>query len=203
VGDCRCAAGVARLFRALAEHDRATACHALRVRRYALALADAWGLDAGARQQLLLAARLHDVGKVGLPRSLLDKPGPLTAGEYRLVCEHAALGERLLRPVLHSPAVLAVVRGHHERPDGAGYPDRLRGSAIPWLARALAVVDCFDAMTSPRPYRRALTRAEATEQLRLAAGSQLDRAVVECFLAALDAAGRRPGAFPSAGRALW
>jgi HD-GYP domain-containing protein (c-di-GMP phosphodiesterase class II) len=175
-------AALDRLLRALQHHHPETVRHALRVRHYALRLATALGLDRRQRQQLGLAATLHDLGKMALPRAVLDKPAALTAEEFRLVQEHPATAERFLAPFLRDREVLAAIRGHHERFDGTGYPDGLRGRAIPLLARVLAVADCYDAMTSDRPYKPALPRAQAAEALARAAGTQLDPELVELFL---------------------
>src|SRR5207249_8296744 len=160
--------------------------HSLRVRSYVLRLADALGLDRRLRRQLGLAAKLHDIGKVGLPENVLNKTGALTPQELLVVREHPVIGERILAPIIRSRRVLAAIRGHHERFDGQGYPDGLRGEAIPLLARILTVADCFDAMTSVRAYRDALSWNDAKEVLRQGAGTQFDPAFVKPFLAALD-----------------
>jgi HD-GYP domain-containing protein (c-di-GMP phosphodiesterase class II) len=164
------------------------------VGRYARWLADGVGLDARQRQRrrLALAARLHDVGKVAYPRRLLDKAGALAAGEYLWLQGHPVVGQRLLGASVSDAGLLAAVRGHHERYDGDGYPDGLRGARIPWLARILAVADCFDAMTARRPYRPALDPAAALDALRAAAGTQLDPEVVAVFVREADR-GRRSG----------
>jgi response regulator RpfG family c-di-GMP phosphodiesterase len=171
------------LVRTLEERDPCTAGHSLRVRRYALRLADALCLGSRERKRLLLAAKLHDIGKIGIPEAILNKPSSLTGEEQRVVCEHPVIGERILRPVVRSRAILAAVRGHHERLDGKGYPDGLKGAQIPLLARLLAVADCFDALTSARAYRQALPVKEALDVLRAGAGKQFEpefvRALVE------------------------
>jgi response regulator RpfG family c-di-GMP phosphodiesterase len=187
------------LVRTLEERDPCTAGHSRRVRRHALGLAGALGLGGRERKRLLLAAKLHDIGKIGIPEAILNKPGALTGDEQRVVREHPVIGERILRPVVRSRAVLAAVRGHHERLDGTGYPDGLKGAQIPLLARVLAVADCFDALTSARAYRPALPVREALDVLRAGAGKQFDpefvRALAEIAPAAGEgAAGRSPGA---------
>ena len=174
------------LFQALRQHDAPTAEHCLRVRRYALWVADALNLNRSRRRNLSLAAYMHDIGKICLPLSILAKPGKLLADEYLLVQEHPVISERILRPFLPHAEALAAIRWHHERPDGRGYPDGLRGAQIPLAARVLAVADAFDAMTSTRPYRQALPRVTALEMLRLGAGSQFDAEVVGCFIAVLQ-----------------
>jgi len=176
---------IRRLFRLLALHHPETAAHSIRVRRYALWLADEYGLAAPRRRQLGLAARLHDVGKLCVPRAVLDKPARLNPAEFRRVQDHPVAGELLLRGLTSSTAILAAVRWHHERPDGRGYPDGIGGRRLPLLPRLLAVADVFDAMTSPRPYSPPLHWAEALDRLRAGAGAQFDGEVVEAFAAVL------------------
>src|SRR5947209_10758202 len=117
------------LIRTLEARDAYTSGHSLRVRRYALALAARLGVSPRLRKQLSLAAKLHDIGKVGLPEGILNKPGPLTQAEHTLVQEHPVIGERILTPIIRSQIVLAAIRSHHERYDGRGYPDGLVGDA--------------------------------------------------------------------------
>ena len=144
------------LVRTLEARDAYTSGHSMRVRSYTLKLARALRLDGKAKKRLSLAAKLHDIGKVGLPETILNKPGALTAAEFKVVREHPVVGERILSSVIRDhPLVLAAIRGHHERYDGSGYPDGLAGEQIPFLARVLAVADCFDALTSARAYRAA------------------------------------------------
>jgi HD-GYP domain-containing protein (c-di-GMP phosphodiesterase class II) len=114
---------------------------------------------------------------------VLQKPGRLTAEESLRVQRHPAAGERLLAADVRDPVVLAAIRHHHERHDGAGYPDRLRGERIPLLARVLALADCYDAMRSDRPYRPGLSRAAALAAVRQAAGTQFDPRLTAAFLA--------------------
>jgi HD-GYP domain-containing protein (c-di-GMP phosphodiesterase class II) len=184
--------GADGLLRDLAAHDPSLAGHSQRVRRYAYLLAAALGLNRQETRRLAWAAQLHEVGKVVVPRSILMKPGPLTPAEHRRVREHPAAGERLAAACVGEPEVLAAIRSHHERFDGHGYPDGLAGRQIPHLARVLAVADGFDAMTSPRPYRAALSRPEALDELRRAAGTQYDGPVVEAFLALAGRAEKNP-----------
>lgn len=161
--------------------------HARRVALYASLLADRFRLSSRERHDLRLAAFLHDLGKVGIPSDLLKRAGALAPGERATVQEHTALGERLLRPLGIAPAVADAVRHHHEWWDGTGYPDGLAGEDIPLTARIIAVADSYDAMTSDRPYRRALERSVAAAELRRFAGSQFDPEVAAEFLAVLDA----------------
>lgn len=169
------------LVRTLEARHPDTSGHSLRVRDHAVRLARALGWEKRQRQQLAVAAKLHDIGKVGLPEGLLNKPGPLTAEERRVMEGHAATGERVLAPVIRSQTVLAAVRGHHERFDGSGYPDRLCGESIPLMARTLALADCYDALTNQRPYRAALSRPAALEIIRAGAGTQFDPELVPVF----------------------
>jgi response regulator RpfG family c-di-GMP phosphodiesterase len=169
------------LVRTLEARDPYTCGHSLRVRTYALRLAELLFLDERRRRQLSLAAKLHDIGKVAVPEAILNKTGELTAEEFAVVRTHPEVGERILSPVIHSRTVLATIRGHHERYDGRGYPDGLAGEKIPLLARILAVADSFDAMISSRAYRGALPTAEAARIIRAGAGTQFDPALMAAF----------------------
>jgi putative two-component system response regulator len=173
---------IASLVRTVEERDPYTAGHSRRVRAYALHLASALGLDGRQRRQLGLAAMLHDIGKVGIPDGILHKPDRLTPEEDRIIRSHPEVGERILAPIVHSRAVLAGIRGHHERLDGSGYPDGLAGEQIPLLARLISIPDCFDALTTSRAYRPALPLSEALAILEAGAGSHFDAAFVAAFL---------------------
>jgi response regulator RpfG family c-di-GMP phosphodiesterase len=170
------------LVRSLEARDRYTAGHSDRVRRRVARLAHVLGLDRQQRKRLILAAKLHDIGKVGIPDAILNKTGPLDAEERCVVEEHPVIGERILRPVIRNRAVLAAIRSHHERLDGSGYPDGLRGEKIPLLARLLAVADCFDALTSDRAYRSAMTVPEAFDVLRAGSGSHFEPEFVRALI---------------------
>jgi putative nucleotidyltransferase with HDIG domain len=174
------------LVRTLEARHPSTCGHSLRVRRYVVRLAELLGWPEPARKALALAAKLHDIGKVGTPEDILNKPGVLTPAEEAVVREHPVTGERILTPIIRSRAVLAAIRGHHERWDGGGYPDGLAGARIPLLARVIAVADCFDALTSCRSYRDPLPRREALEILRAGAGTQFDPVLVPPFLALMS-----------------
>src|SRR5262249_51913372 len=119
------------LVRTMEERDAYTAGHSMRVRHFALALATAVGLDSARRKSLSIAAKLHDIGKVGVPEAILNKPAALSPEEERVVRDHPVIGERILAPVIRNREVLSAVRGHHERHDGKGYPDGLRGDQTP------------------------------------------------------------------------
>lgn len=173
---------IASLVRTVEERDPYTAGHSRRVRAYALHLAAALDLDGRQRRQLSLAAMLHDIGKVGIPDGILHKPDRLTPEEDRIIRSHPEVGERILAPIVRSRAVLAAIRGHHERFDGSGYPDQLAGEHIPLLARLISIPDCFDALTTSRAYRPALPLREALTILEAGAGSHFDAAFVATFL---------------------
>jgi two-component system, cell cycle response regulator len=136
--------------------------------------------------EIARAAELHDVGKVGIPDALLDKQGPLTADEWDFMHQHTILGERILNAAPALRPVARIVRSTHERWDGGGYPDGLRGEEIPLAARIVAVSYAYDAMTSDRSYRPALSREDALRELRAASGTQFDPAVVAACLEELD-----------------
>jgi len=152
------------------------------VRNLSLKLGRALGLERQQQKQLSLAAKLHDIGKFSIPEAILNKPGRLSASEYELVRGHPEIGEHILAPIIRNRAVLAAIRGHHERLDGGGYPDGLRGDQIPLLARIISIADCYDALTTSRAYRPARLEAEALDALRLGAGSQFDPVLIEAFL---------------------
>ncbi|MGH9143364.1 MAG: HD-GYP domain-containing protein [Vicinamibacterales bacterium] len=171
------------LARTLAARDKATFQHAKRVRRYATALALRVGIvDIEARRLVEAAALFHDVGKLAIPTRLLARPGPLTPVEYEHVKRHAAIGADLLAGLSFPADLSRLVRHHHEHWDGSGYPDRLRRDDIPAGARALAIADCYDALTSDRPYRRAVSHATAISMISDRCGSMFDPEMVEAFL---------------------
>lgn len=153
--------------------------HLLRVSRYSRQLAEAIGLDAHATATIRRAALLHDVGMITVPDAILRQPRALTPAEFRQVKKHAILGAELSRAVPEGHEVSLIVRSHHERWHGGGYPDGLEGEAIPVGARIVAVADAFDALTSRRPYRAAMSPSEALEVLWFGADDQWDPTVVE------------------------
>jgi diguanylate cyclase (GGDEF)-like protein len=184
--------------------DRYTKRHSEDVARYAMFLATRLGLDDDAMRTIQTAGLLHDVGKIGIPDHILRKPGKLTAGEYDIVKQHVALGDMIVRDLPDLDQVRAGIRHHHERWDGDGYLHRLEGEEIPLIARILAVADAFSAMTTTRPYRKALDLREALKRLEDAAGTQLEELLVVAFVNGMEqeADAPLPGADIPAG-ALW
>ena len=160
--------------------------HARRVAYYASLIAYRMHLSAEEHDHVRLAAFLHDLGKVGVPTDLLLRPGALSREELAIVQEHPAIGARLIRPLDIAVRVSEAIRHHHEWWDGTGYPDGLAGTDIPLVARVIGVADAFDAMSSDRPYRKALSRETAVSELRRYAGVQFDPDVAKEFLAILE-----------------
>lgn len=165
--------------------DRYTAGHSTAVATYARDIATRLGLSAQDAQIAHLCGLVHDIGKVGLPPGLLEKPGPLTLEERRLMEKHPVIGERILAKVEDYEEIARIVRHHHERIDGNGYPDRLAEDEIPLASRIIAVADAYDAMTSDRPYRDAMPSHVARLRIAQAVGTQFDTAVVAAFEAIL------------------
>jgi putative nucleotidyltransferase with HDIG domain len=176
-------ATVQTLAAAIDARDPYTHGHSLRVAAYSEALGVAAGLDEEQMENVRRGCLVHDVGKIGVPDSILSKPGRLEAHEEREMREHPVVGYEMLRRLPWSHEAMEIVRNHHERWDGRGYPDRLRGERIPALARLVAVADSLDAMTSHRPYRRALSFSEAAMEIENGAGAQFDPQVVAAFRA--------------------
>ena len=177
--------GVQMLVHALEAKDSYTSGHSSRVSRYAMKTAVLLGFTDDALEDIRLGGELHDIGKIGTREEILNKPGALTLEEFEHVKAHSTLGERILAPFFtSSPIVLRVARSHHERLDGGGFPDSLRGDQIPLEARVVAVVDAFDAMTTNRAYRKPRPAPDAIQELRRCAGVHFDPNVVEAFLSA-------------------
>lgn len=170
--------------------DQVTHGHIRRVQRYAVGLATALGVtDQKQIQAVQAAALLHDMGKLAIPEYILNKPGRLTESEFEKMKLHAGIGAEILSAIEFPYPVVPIVRHHHENWDGRGYPDGLRGTAIPIGARILAVVDCFDALTSDRPYRPALSSGEALQIVMARRGSMYDPLVVDTFVEELPKLG--------------
>lgn len=167
--------------------DPYTAGHSSRVSDYAVAIAQAMNLPPAETDIIRVGANLHDIGKIGIPDAVLQKPGPLTEDEFEQIRKHTVIGKRILEGVVRFHDYLSIVELHHENQDGTGYPWGLRGEKVPLGARIVHVVDAYDAMTTNRPYRRAMPAAKAQEILRRHAGSQFDPKVVEVFLRLVQA----------------
>ena len=182
--------------------DHYTRRHSEDVARYAAFLAERLGLDEQARSVVYRAGRLHDIGKIGVPDRILRKPAALTEQEYEMVKQHVALGDLLVRDLPNLAEIRAGIRHHHERWDGKGYLEHLAGAEIPEIARILAVCDAFSAMTTTRPYRKAVSVEEALTRLEDAAGTQLDERLVVAFVAGIRTVATAP--LPGDGRGgLW
>jgi putative nucleotidyltransferase with HDIG domain len=175
----------AGLVATLDARDRYTAGHSAAVAVYARDIARRLGLDSEEQDLAHLCGLVHDIGKVGLPAGLLEKAGPLTLDERRQMESHSAIGERILKNVEGYERIASIVRHHHERIDGDGYPDHLQNDAIPLLARIISVADAYDAMTSDRPYRDSMPSRVARLRMANAVGSQFDTTVVAAFEAIL------------------
>jgi putative nucleotidyltransferase with HDIG domain len=168
--------------------DQITHGHIRRVQVYATELAKRLGVsDERQLKAIQTAALLHDMGKLAIPEHILNKPGKLTAGEFEKMKRHADIGADLLSSIPFPYPVVPIVRHHHENWDGTGYPNRISGTDIPLGARILSVVDCFDALTSDRPYRPRLTNEAAFDILRDRRGSMYDPLIVDTFIASYDA----------------
>jgi putative nucleotidyltransferase with HDIG domain len=171
----------------LDKRDAYTAGHSERVGLYTQALARKLGWSAADQERALFAGRVHDIGKIGIRDNFLDKAGPLTPDERRVLEQHTLIGAEIIaQSGKRLEAILVAVRSHHERWDGHGYPDGLTGDAIPLLARMVGIADTFDAMTTARPYSSPKTWEQAFATLREVAGTQFDPELVEPFITALQ-----------------
>ena len=171
---------------ALDFRDNETQGHSYRVVEYARSVAERMGVTGSAMTWIRRGAILHDVGKIGVSDAVLHKPGKLSTEEWNEMRKHPEMGYRMLRHIPFLEPALDIVLRHQERWDGTGYPHKLRGEEIPLGARIFAVVDTFDAMTSDRPYRRALTIQDARQEVRRCAGTQFDPRCAEAFLSIND-----------------
>ncbi len=178
------------LVRILELKDHATAAHTWRVVLYTRTVAEELGLPHDEVDRIGIAAALHDIGKIDIPDEILLKPGKLTSEEFDVMAKHPLLGEQHLRSMQEDdPLILQLVRSHHEREDGTGYPDKLSGNNIPLAARVFSVIDTFDAMTSHRPYRHNVGKEAAQQSLqemKSLAGSQYHSQAVELFSSLFD-----------------
>ena len=162
--------------------DSYTCGHSERVAEISLAIAKEMNLSDEEQYLIHIGAHLHDVGKIGIPDAVISKPGRLTNEEFALIREHPIIGYHIVSKVKILQTVSLIVRHHHERIDGGGYPDGLVGDAIPLGARIVAVADAFDAMTTNRTYKVSMSISEALQELINCSGTQFDREVVEVFV---------------------
>jgi cyclic di-GMP phosphodiesterase len=183
---------VVTLARGVEDRDHSSAGHSEKVAHWAMQLGSAIGLPDDQLTHLYKAALLHDVGSLSVPVGVLAKPGRLDPGEFGQVKRHPVVGEEILTPLPGAEELLPAVRHHHERIDGAGYPDGLGGEAIPLFARIIAIADAFVAMTSDRPYRQRRSREDTLQTLRQGAGKQWDAALLARFLPLVEATGAQP-----------
>jgi putative methionine-R-sulfoxide reductase with GAF domain len=173
------------LVSAVEAKDPYTKGHSQRVRRYAIQIARHLDLTMNEQKELNYAGYLHDIGKIGISDFLLTKPSSLTTHEYELMKEHPNIGYNMIRDINHLTRASYIIRSEHEKFDGSGYPNGLRKHDIPIGARIIAVADAYDAMTTYRPYRKALSKKEAIRRLQENAGSQFDPRIVKAFLRAI------------------
>jgi putative nucleotidyltransferase with HDIG domain len=174
-------ATVRALSNAVEARDAYTGKHAERVAAYGLAIARAAGIDVADEPQMEFGFLLHDIGKVGVPDAILFKPAPLSSDEFSRVAGHAEIGAAILRHVDFLEEATLIVRHHHERWDGTGYPDGLKGEQIPLAARLFAIADTLDALTTDRPYRRAVRFKAARAEICRGSGTQFDPAVLAVY----------------------
>ena len=173
---------VRALSKAIEAKDVYTRGHSERVTIFALELARELGYSEEKLRNLELAGILHDIGKIGVPVHILTKPGKLTDIEFDQMKRHPVIGEEIIKDIKFLESCRAIIRNHHERMDGRGYPDGTKGSEIPEEVRIMTIADAFDAMTSDRPYRAALPVEEAVRRLKLDSGTQFDKNLVEIFV---------------------
>jgi two-component system cell cycle response regulator len=173
--------------------DPATSEHSRDIAGLVRRVGKLMGFRGDAAAELELAARFHDIGKVAVPEEVLRKPGPLDDREWQLMACHVEWGAELLRHLPDCESIAQIVRHHHERFDGGGYPDGLKGDEIPLASRIITVCDAYGAMISDRPYRRALPRRHALDELRDGAGEQFDPAAVAAVLSVTNGAANEAG----------
>jgi putative nucleotidyltransferase with HDIG domain len=174
------------LLRSLSLRDRMTALHSAAVARYARELAMVTGASAAQQRVVHTAALLHDIGKFILPDSILQSKRPLSMQEWELVKRHPAVSAEIVAHLPGYQQVARAIRHHHERVDGSGYPDGLRGNEIPWISRVISVADAYDAMTGRDSYSRLRSADDALAELQRVAGTQLDARLVEDFVVVVE-----------------
>ncbi|MBI1290764.1 HD domain-containing protein [bacterium] len=169
------------LVNAIEAKDSYTMGHTARVSRYSVGIGKRMGLDDYRLGRLKMAADLHDIGKIGIKEGIINKPGALTDTEYHTIKDHVEMGEKILRPITFLHDLLPYIRGHHEKWDGTGYPDGLKGEECPLEGRIIALADALDAMTSQRSYNKPMTFTQAGDRIRSTSGKHFDPAIVEAF----------------------
>lgn len=174
------------LINALEAKDRFLTGHSARVAAFAATVAQQFGMSDDEIEQVRMAGRLHDLGKIGVRESVLNKEGPLTPEEYEHVKEHVVVGSQILAPLVHLGPIVSFVRGHHEHWDGSGYPDGLKGDQIPLGARILCAAEIYDALTTARPYQPTMSPEQAVTRMRRLAGTVLDPSVLDAIAAAVS-----------------
>ncbi len=167
---------------ALDAKDKYTHGHAMRVTMYSLMLAHALNVDKSEYETIEIAGLLHDIGKIGIPESILCKNGKLTDEEYRIMCTHPSQGKKMVESIKQFEKISAGINYHHEKWNGTGYPDKLQGENIPYIARIIAIADTYDAMTSTRSYRKALDHEVAIAEIERCSGSQFDPEYAKVFI---------------------
>ena len=167
---------------ALDSEDKYTRGHSMRVTLYSILLAKELGVSQTDIEKLEIASLLHDIGKVGISEEILQKPTGLTDEEYEIMKTHSENAEKIITGIKKLENIIPIVRHHHERWDGRGYPDKLQGEEIPFFARIIALADTYDAMTSTRSYRKALSHDEAIKEIKKCAGTQFDPILAEKFI---------------------
>ena len=177
---------VETLVRAIQARDQYTSGHSARVSRLCLLIADKLDLGTKDKHHLYLTSMLHDIGKIGIPDDLLNRPGKLNKEEIQRIRDHVKLGASMLKALGEMHPIVPLILHHHEAWDGSGYPDGLKGEQIPLVSRIVAVADTYDAMTSDRPYRKARSKKEAIDELKAYTGTSFDPTVVNAFLEVLD-----------------
>ena len=169
----------------LEEKDTYTHGHSIRVAEYSVLLGSELGFTQEQLRELELAALFHDIGKIGIPDHVLLKPARLSKAEFEIMKSHPVRSAKILEKISAFEKILPGIKHHHERFDGLGYPDGLKGDEIPLYARIILIADTYDAMTSTRPYRLALDRKIAFEELERCSGTQFDEKLVKCFIRAI------------------
>lgn len=177
---------VETLVRAIQARDQYTSGHSARVSRFCLLIADKLNLDTKNKHHLYLTSMLHDIGKIGIPDDLLNRPGKLSDEEIEKVRQHASVGASMLKALGQMHPIVPLIKHHHEAWDGSGYPDGLKGERIPLISRIVAVADTYDAMTSDRPYRKAKTNSHAINEIKKCSGTKYDPKVVKAFVEVLE-----------------